>query len=184
MLHGFRNLTLPPLKHIQHLEGKGNWAVRKYYKWPHKIFYQKKLCMILDLLGANTYHNILDYGAGPGILAPELKKRCLFLRQYEPGQTFDRRWRFNVIILGSVLEFLPHLDATLVQLKNILKPGGFIVAASPMETPMTRAYFKLINDTYKRHSHVDIIHAVNHHFKIDEYRTWMGLYFALSARPA
>jgi len=177
MLH---RLTLPPYNEIKHLEGKGNFAVDKYYKFPYRLFYRHKLRMALNLFPKITVHNVLDFGSGQGILVPELKKRALFVKQFDINDIIDKRWKFDVIVCCSVLEFcqLPH---TLNLLKGMMKQDSKLIIASPMDTPQSRFYYKLIKDKNIRNSHAKILSEVSKVFKLETYTNWLNLYFALRA---
>ncbi len=174
-----RPLTLPKYSSISHEEGKGNWAVKKYYQFPHRFFYRHKLRMITDMMD-KRYHNILDYGSGPGVFTPELKKHAHFVTSYDLNSTFDPRWKFEAVVCASVLEFLPLME-TLKQINQILKPGGSLFIASPMETKWTNKYFNSIGDKNQRHCHREIKYLVNKVFKLETYKEWLGLYFAIKA---
>lgn len=166
---------------MKEYEGKGNWAIGKYYKPPFSLFYKKKLKLILSLFPkGKVYHNILDFGSGPGIFLPSLKKKAIFVKGYEPGDIIDSRWRFEAIVCSSVLEFV-NLESTLSLLFNLLKPGGQIYIGSPMRTKLTSTYFSLIGDKHKRTPHTTIVSNIKQYFKIEEYHEWMNLYFVLRA---
>lgn len=177
----YRSLNLPDRKLVSHLNGTGNHAVDKYYKFPYSFFYQKKLKLILSLMD-DHYDNIMDFGAGPArIFSPELRKRCDRLVSWNMGDTFNPHWRFSAIVCASVLEFTQKPYDTIYILMRMLKPGGHLLIGSPMDTPISRLYFKSIKDTRTRWSHLKIREAVDTSklFKIDKYREWMGLYFAM-----
>ena len=181
MLHHFTPLRLPSFASLRHLEGTGNFAVKKYYTFPYRFFYRHKLRMIVNLMPRKEiYHNILDFGAGSGIFEPELKRYALFVKRFDTNDVIDKRWRFDAIVCASVLEFcqLPH---TIGLLHSLLKPGGKLYVASPMETGLTKAYFKWIKDTNKRNSHTKILSDISKQFRIEEYHSWMDLYFAVRA---
>lgn len=179
----FRPLSLPDIRTISYLDGIGNFAVKKYYKWPYAPFYQKKLRMALDMIGQRKYGRCLDYGSGCGILVPELKKRCDSVVEFEKGNKVDDRWKFELVVCASVLEFT-HLDFTLRLLKSLMYPFARLVVASPMDTKLTRAYYKAIGNKHERHSHKTIVEFVKRHFEIEKYEEWNGMYFALKASVA
>ena len=181
MLHGFTNLRLPPYASLKQYEGKGNYAISKYYRFPHSFFYRKKLKMIVSLMEKDKiYHNILDYGSGPGIFTDELKKHALFIKNFEIKDIIDPRWRFDAIVCSSVLEFC-HLSITLQTLRSILNTNGKLFIGSPMNTKLSLLYFRCISNKESRHSHFNILSEVSKHFRIEEYHSWMNLYFALRA---
>ena len=175
-------IRLPKYYTLAEFEGKGNWAIAKYYKWPYRFFYRHKLKMIVDMLRRDTkYHNILDYGSGPGIFTEELKQHAHFVKSFDVGQLIDPRWKFDVIVCSSVLEFMPNLDFTLVMLKSLLKKNGILVVGSPMNTWITRLYLSLIKDKHTRNSHIMIQSKVSKYFNITESKEWLNLYFSLKA---
>ena len=181
MFHSFTGLRLPPFASLKNLEGKGNFAVSKYYQFPYRFFYRYKLKMIVDLMPkGQVYHNILDFGSGSGIFEPELKRHALFVKRFDKHDIIDKRWRFDAIVCASVLEFcqLPH---TVGLLYDLLKPEGKLYVGSPMETGLTKLYFKLIKDKNKRNNHAKILSEVSKKFRIEKYNSWMNLYFSLRA---
>ena len=181
MLHNSKALKLPPYSTLKPYEGQGNYAIGKYYKYPYRFFYRKKLKMIVNLMPQNKiYHNILDYGAGPGIFTEELKRHALFVKGFEPTDTFDTRWRYDAVVCASVLEFTT-LGYVLPLIKNILNRKGVLYVGSPMDTSFSRIYYKLIKDYNNRQSHTRIVSELKKYFKIEEYKEWMNLYFALRA---
>lgn len=176
MLYG---LTLPEYNEVSHLEGKGNFAVKKYYQFPYKYFYLKKLKMIVDALGKwKIYRNILDFGCGEAkIFKNELYKYALSVTCADKLNDINYTWKFDVIVCASVIEFLPIKVAAQI-LKNILKPGGKIIISSPMQTKLSRFYFWLIQDANQRYSQDEILEGFEEMgFKVKEYKEWLGLYF-------
>jgi len=177
-------LSLPPLQGIKHLDGKGNFAVKKYYAFPFSFFYQKKLRMILNLLDRKRiYRNILDFGSGEAeIFKPELSKRALNVKCVDKVSEINVRWKFDVVVCSSVLEFC-NLNPVLNRIRQICQPYGMLVGASVMDTWATRLYFKLIGDKQKRKSHKEILEAVHKHFFIVEQYEWFGLYLSFKGYP-
>ena len=180
MLYG---LTLPKYDEVKALEGTGPFAVSKYYKFPWNIFYCFKLWMIVQDLPKKKTKNILDFGAGRAkIFHEELQKHAERVLSVEKKEELDLRWRFDVVVCASSLEFM-YLKTALAAIKCVIHDKGTLIVASPMDTWLTRLYFKLIGDTYTRNTHNDIIEAVQKYFTIEKCRRWMGLYFCLKAVP-
>ena len=127
------------------------------------------------------YTNCLDYGSGPGIFLPELKRHADKVIGYDLGDVIKEGWKFDLIVCSSVLEFC-HLNLTLKTLQSLLKTNGTLLVASPMSTPLSKTYFTAINDGHIRHSHTQIIEAIESRFKVEKIDKWMGLYFALRAK--
>ena len=179
MLHG---IAYPPLHTIEHLEGKGNFAVSKYYKLPFRFFYRHKFKMIVKMMGKQRYHRILDFGSGSGIFRTELQRHGNFVMCVDKGVN-RLHLKYDAVVCASVLEFC-NLNETLTYLKSIMKPGATLFVASPMQTKWTMRYFNAIGDTHTRNSHFQIKEAVEQHFKLQEYTEWLGLYFAIKATIA
>lgn len=177
----FNRLLLPAYNEIRRFEGKGNYAIDKYYKLPYSIFYRHKLKMIVNLMEDKMYKNCFDYGSGPGIFTPELKKHASSVLSHDIHNPVDSRWNFDLIVCASVLEFC-HLNTTLDFLYKVCRHNGTLLVASPMNTKISNAYFKSIKDDNIRYSHHQIITAVSKKFEIEKIDYWMGLYFALRAR--
>lgn len=177
----FNHLLLPPYSSVSRFEGKGNYAVDKYYKLPYSVFYRHKLKMVVNLMEDKMYKNCLDYGSGPGIFTPELRKHAYSVLSHDAHGAVDMRWNFELIVCASVLEFC-HLNTTLEFLHGVCRHNGTLLVASPMQTKATQIYFNHIKDDNIRYSHADIIKAVGKKFEIEKIDYWMGLYFALRAR--
>ena len=175
-------LELPPLESVQHLEGKGNWAVKKYYEWPYSFFYQQKLRMILKILDDYRpfYWNILDFGSGSGILKPELSKRCMTLKSVNSTKEMNYYSMFESVVCGSVLEFC-ELSRTIPIIKSVMKRGSILCIASPMKTPISELYFRSIGDNKERNHHKSIVEYVSTYLHVTSYTEWHGLYFSIGA---
>lgn len=174
-----RPIQLPPRKSLIEYEGKGNYAISKYYDLPYRPFYRKKLYMVRSLLDrGRIYKNILDFGSGPGIFTHELKKHACSVTSVNETDTIDPRSRFECIIAASTFEFIDDLNETMRKLHSISYPRGQLIVASPMQSFLSEAYFVAIGDNLTRNSPESIQRIVSRWFKIDQYKEWMGLYFA------
>lgn len=174
-------LTLPPYSKVAYLDGMGNYAVKKYYKWPFSFFYRKKLELILEMLPEKV-DNILDFGCGDAkIFEPALSKRCNRLVCIDRPENIDLRWSFDRVVCASVLEFV-ELPKTIAQLKIVTRHTGMLVGASVMTNRFTNLYFKLIGDKHKRHHHNLIIEELSKRFKITT-STWLGIYLVFRGIP-
>lgn len=181
MLH---SLALPPYESVKHLEGKGGYAVDKYYRHPYKFFYKKKLEMVLSYLTpGRLYMSILDFGCGQAkILLPSLQRRACFVDSVDRIEDVDTKADYSVIVCASVLEFV-DLPRYLKVLREALHKNGMLIVASPMQTFFAEYYFHLIKDRKRRHSHKDILATVRKHFYVSGYKEWFGLYFSFKAVP-
>lgn len=169
-------LKFKPYHSVKHLEGEGNWAISKYYKWPYRYFYRHKIRMIEMMLRDRRYRSAIDFGCGPAILVNqwhEYAEDVFLVDEYDqlPNKKVD------LIICSSVMEFVDDLDKTFSDLAKCLEDNGDIVVASPMYSFSSEAYFAIINDRNKRHGHADILTAMSKHFDMRHYRTWLDLYF-------
>lgn len=172
-------MLLPNYEDIKKFEGGGNYAIRKYYKFPWKFIYRKKLQMSLDMIPEYyLYSTILDFGCGPAkILEAELNKYGIHVDSVDRIEDVSNL-KYGLIICNSVLEF--------VELKKIVKHlsdrqacGCSIIVCSPMKNFLTNLYFKLIGDKTERNSEIDIRREIEKYYFIEEYKTWFGLYFCL-----
>lgn len=177
-------LSLPKYETVKDYEGLGNFAVSRYYKFPFSFFYCKKLQLILSLLTkGKVYRNILDYGCGKAnIFREELEKHSLQVKCIDVGDILDQRWKFDVVVCASVLEFV-NLPVALKLIKGVIAPNGMIVASSPMDTWLSRTYFKIIDDKSVRHTHKEIMEEVHKYYFVVKYKEWFGLYFSFKAYP-
>lgn len=174
------SLLLPPLSKVIDYEGKGNFAIKKYYHLPFSLFYKKKLKMILSLMDeGRKYNSILDFGCGPAqIFRESLQSRG---RRVECVDKLDNiSGKYDLIVCASVLEFV-NLKETLPYLKSHLIHGGALIGSSPMDTKLSRLYFSLIGDKLQRKSHVEIMRELHKHFWVVKYKKWFGLYFSFKA---
>ena len=180
MLH---SLALPEYRKVKDYEGGGNYAISRYYKFPFRFFYRQKLRMLVELLGPKIHKNILDFGSGKAeIFREELEKHALQVKCVDMQEPINLEWRFDVVVCASVLEFT-HLPVCLSTLKKIIRPNGMIVVSSPMDTWLSRLYFKLIKDKNSRHSHLEILKEASKYFFIVKYKEWFGMYFSFKGYP-
>ncbi len=170
-------LALPPYAQIKHLEGTGNFAVKKYYQWPYRYFYRKKLKMIVGMM-RKSYDSILDFGSGSGVFGPELCKHSTLVVTYEKDEYIDKG--YDLVVCASVLEFT-ELPKTLGLIRYIMNPNAELIVASPMKSWLSKKYFGLINDKSDRIPHTRIISEIGKFFKIEKIEYWNNLYFCLKA---
>lgn len=174
----FHPIHFPPFQSLKKFEGKGNFAIKKYYQYPFRPFYRKKLYMIRDLMDKKrVYDNILDFGSGPGIFTTELKRHALNVKSIDTGDILDKRSKFDLIICASVLEFIEDLPRTLNSLACVSRLKTQIIVASPMDTILSLLYFKLVGDNQIRNSHESIVHNLRKFYSMEFYKEWAGLYF-------
>ena len=166
------------------LDERGDVAYSKYYFYPYRPFYRKKLYMMRSLMDkGRIYKNILDFGSGSGIFTTELARYTFMARAWDKAndKPLDSRARFELIVCGSVLELVDDLDESMAYLRSLSYPGSQLIMASPTDNLMCKAYFKLMGDTSRRHSPSTILKAINRWFDIVEVKHWAGLYFACKA---
>lgn len=180
----FHRLALPPLNTVKYFEGKGNYAVMKYYRFPFSFFYRHKLKMVVKMMErGKIYRNILDFGAGePQIFNKELRRHAMHVHCADTKEDINVTTKYDLIVCASVLEFV-WLKTTLPVLKIVLKPHGTMIVASPMSTWFTHLYFKVIKDRAERHSHQEILSELTKYFNVVDFKSWLGLYFCCKVAP-
>ena len=178
----FNPITLPPYHSVKHLEGTGNFAVDKYYKWPFRPFYRKKLYMMRDMLDKERiYTTIMDFGSGAKIFVPELKKHANQVKCMDKDTQMYSFWRFKCITAGSVFEFVEDLEVIVRRLWTVSPVNGQLIVASPLDTFMSSLYLRTIKGYRTYNSKEKILTTVDKYFKVVKYREWMGLYFCFKA---
>ena len=126
-------------------------------------FLLKRLEMVLALMGDARFNRLLDGGCGGGIFLPELARRCTSLyatdvhgripdvramaaangvavdvRQASLADTgFDTGF-FDSVVVVSVLEFVPDLEAAVAEVYRILRKGGSLFVGYPGANPVVR----------------------------------------------
>lgn len=166
-------LKFPKYSIIRYFEGRGNYAVNKYYFYPHRYFYRHKVRMIEKALRGRKFDQIVDFGAGPGVLTDQWHNYTD--RVYNADIYTDYIPKCQLAICASVMEFV-NLKETFKMLADSVDE---IVVASPMETPLSILYFKKIRDLHRRKPHTEIISEMTKHFSINHYESWLGLYFCV-----
>jgi len=130
------------------------------YKFPINLVQKYRFKKIVQLLGNEKYHSLLEFGTGSGIFLPELSKHCKKLYACDIHDKFDHIEKmlkhyqiedynlssqsiektnyadnsFDVIVANSVLEFVKDLDAAINEIKRILKKDGVFITICPMES--------------------------------------------------
>lgn len=172
-------ITFPDYSSLKELEGKGNYAIGKYYRFPWRTFYRKKLYLVRSLLDKDrVYKNILDFGCGPGIFTPELKRHSINVVSVDKEDMIDSRSRFECIIAASTFEFIDDLPKTVEMLHRVSYTQAQMIVASPTDSLLSKLYFKSIGDNLTRNSPMSILHVVDKYFKVLDFKEWFGLYFA------
>ena len=165
-------LSFPSYSSVAGYEGKGNYAVSKYYQYPWRWLYRHKVRMIERALRGNKFELMLNFGSGPGILDYELYKYTKFLVNYDIGCP-EINGRYDIAVCASVMEFVSLKDT----FEKLSQHTEEIIVTSPMKTSLSDYYFRLIEDKHQRHPHQDILENMVRYFSINYYRSWCGLYF-------
>jgi len=155
---GKNRLTLPE----QTLLGKTG-EVDYYhwnYKFPIKYIQKYRFKRIVNLLGKQKFHSLLEAGTGSGIFLPELAKHCEKLYACDIHKNFDQIRElceksaiknfnlttqsidntnfpdnyFDVVVAVSVLEFVPDIEKAVNEIKRILQNDGLFITICPMES--------------------------------------------------
>src|SRR4030042_6617763 len=124
------------------------WQTREYENQAEKMALKK----LLKLIPKNQRGSIIDIGAGFGRLTPDyapLFKNCLLIEpsakllkeaknfyQQDSHLSFQRSFveklpvednRFDVVLMVRVAHHLQDLEPMIVEVKRILKPGGYFI---------------------------------------------------------
>lgn len=166
-------LTFPPYSSVKHLDGTGNFAVKKYYFYPWRYFYRHKIRMIEKMLRDHIFESLMDFGAGPGLMTKQWEKYAYSVYPVDKQSTVLPD--VDMTICASVMEFV-RLQQTFKHLSYVTKE---IIIASPMKNRFTEKYFELIGDINIRNSHTEIIHEMGNYFDMEDLEVWHGLYFCV-----
>jgi 2-polyprenyl-3-methyl-5-hydroxy-6-metoxy-1,4-benzoquinol methylase len=75
--------------------------------------------------------DILDYGAGPGVLGNELNQAGYHVESWDPMWGTDPTWekdkKFDLVMAWEVMEHTPTPQETLKEMMQWLRPGGQIL---------------------------------------------------------
>lgn len=130
------------------------------YKFPIKYIQLYRYKTITRLLGDKIYPRLLEAGTGSGIFLPELSRHCEklyasdihpYMNNIEPLlkhyniSNFELKTEsiqktsfpdnyFDAIIAVSVLEFVDDINATVTEIKRILKKDGVFITICPMNS--------------------------------------------------
>ena len=132
------------------------------YKFPIKYVQLYRFKKIVQLLGNNMHHSLLEVGTGSGIFLPELSKHCEHLYACDIHYDFENITKlcekylikdfnlstqsiektsfsnesFDVVVAVSVLEFVPDIQKSVSEIKRILKKDGIFITICPMESSL------------------------------------------------
>lgn len=130
------------------------------YKFPIKYVQLYRFKAIIKLLGDKKYSRLLEIGTGSGIFLPELSLHCekLYASDIHPhfvkiedllkhynikdyevkSQSIQKTDYpdnyFDAIVAVSVLEFVDDLQASISEIKRILKKDGLFFTICPMDS--------------------------------------------------
>jgi ubiquinone/menaquinone biosynthesis C-methylase UbiE len=142
------------------------------YKFPIKYIQLYRFKTIIKLLGNKIYTNLLEVGTGSGIFLPELARHCekLYACDIHPyfenianllshfsvsnydlkSQSIQRTDypdnSFDAIVAVSVLEFVEDLQASIDEIKRILKDDGVFITICPMNSKLLDTVVSLYAD--------------------------------------
>lgn len=130
------------------------------YKFPIKYVQLYRFKTMIKLLGDKKYSRLLEVGTGSGIFLPELSLHCEKLYASDVHPHFDKIEDllnhynikdyevksqsiqktdypdnyFDAIVAVSVLEFVDDLQASIFEIKRILKKDGLFFTICPMNS--------------------------------------------------
>lgn len=130
--------------YISHTDSRENF-LDKLYQSVKGVMLKRKLNWIKGLYEGGS---LLDVGAGTGDFLLEAKKEGWEVFGIEPSQKareralskgidlmdkidFNSSSAFDVITMWHVLEHVPDYKSQIVEMRNLLKPGGILVVAVP-----------------------------------------------------
>jgi len=155
---------------------------------------------------------LLEIGFGSGIFFPMLIEKCDVLYGIDVHDRSARVHRalssigiranlvqgsveeipcadrsFDCIVAASSLEFVPNIDGACSEIRRVLRPGGYFIAVTPLESPLLDAGLHLMTGESARRDFGDrrraVVPALRRHFVEVEKKTlrWAGipLYCAL-----
>jgi len=132
------------------------------YSFPIKYIQLYRFKTMARLLGDKTYPKLLEAGTGSGIFLLELSRHCenLYACDIHPHfenidhllknyniQNYELKSQsiehtdypdhyFDAIVAVSVLEFVDDLQASIKEIKRILKKDGIFITICPMESKL------------------------------------------------
>lgn len=138
------------------------------------LFWQRLAVAMREIERRKPLYQVLDFGCGSGVMLPFLSANCdrvtaadIDLEPLERArrqiplapnvETFDLGRReladlppkaFDLIVALDVLEHVPDLRATLVELFQLLAPGGRLLVSGPTENLFYRIGRKLAGSEY------------------------------------
>jgi len=141
----------------------------KFYFLPFaKIFFIKRLELVLSRLQDKKYDSLLDIGCGSGIFLKELANRCNSLNAIDTHRKMHlvkdmilkenieanlleasitdlpyASETFDCIISVSVLEHIKELDRALNEIRRVAKNGATIVLGFPVKNKITEIILRI-----------------------------------------
>lgn len=139
------------------------------YSFPIKYIQLYRFKTVAKLLGDKTYQKLLEAGTGSGIFLPELSRHCenLYACDIHPHfeniahllknhniQNYELKSQsiehtdypdnfFDAIVAVSVLEFVDDLQASINEIRRILKKDGIFITICPMESKLLDSILSL-----------------------------------------
>ena len=192
------DIRLPKRDNI-HITSKTD-PIHRHFHPIIRYFMNKRLEVILDLMGNHHFDRLLDAGYGGGVFMPELSKRCRELYGIDTHENSNKvelmlkregikaylqknnltkinfpDHYFNAVVCLSVLEFVKDLGDAIKELRRVTRKDGKIFLGFPVENTLTNIAFRLIIiNPRKAHkvSHNDIFKAINKNLKIEKTRVF------------
>lgn len=192
-----KKVSLPKRGHFEETGDRNlNSLIRCHYLPIIRIVYRKRIQMVTSLIPEDPIDTLLDIGYGPGMLFPELSKRCQRLHGVDIHKEFpvikrmlersripsyltvgDLRYlnykksSVDAIVCSSVLEHLRDLSPAISEISEVLKENGIAVVGFPVKNKITKFLFRLLgfdDDLIHPSSHTAILEEVSRHFEIEE----------------
>ncbi len=155
-------------KYISHTDSKKG-LISFLYQLIKKYTIQKKIRLIRSL--NNGHGSLLDIGAGTGDFLKAAKQQGWKVYGVESNQEARKlvlekgielteqinqlhNKKFEVITLWHVLEHLPNLEETILNIEQLLKPGGILIIAVPNYKSFDAKHYKSFWAAYDTPRHL------------------------------
>ena len=173
------NIKLPKRENIS-ITSKTD-PIHRHFHPVIRYFMNKRLEVILNLMGRRHFNRLLDAGYGGGVFLHELSTRCNELYGidvHEYSESVQEMLRkedikaqlkrsdikridfpenfFDGVVCLSTLEFIDDVYSAIKELKRVTREGGAIFLGFPIENVLTEIAFRLILINPGK------VHKVNH----------------------
>jgi len=192
-------------KLIQADPNQRDFTTEKYYKFPLKYLYLKKIKLAIKLLNNKKYNKLLDIGFGGGVITPELASRCEqyfgidvhehidLIKNILKNQNinninlkkssattlpFENNY-FDCIWCMSTLEFIKDSEKAIAEINRVAKNNAKIIIGFPITNKLTDILYKLIgfkSNEAHYNNHKTLLQQIKKYFKVKEIKIIPGMF--------